>query len=142
MKLKKIFLWAVMLICLFAGIISLTVMNINISNAQKTDESSASQQYVSPVKQEVFHKSVEVEITDIKESWRSNKICKWAVTVKSNEYGLENTFEEFTDAMNSSAYGYELYCGKLHVGDKIKAQLLTWKTGDNIDKRQLNNLVK
>lgn len=76
-----------------------------MSMAQETGDSSTPQQYVQPVKQEVFHKTVEVEITDIKETWRSNKLCKWAVTVKSNEYGPENTFEEFTDAMNTSAYG-------------------------------------
>lgn len=100
------------------------------------------QEYIHQEYQQLFYKTIDVEITDIKYTWAANNLSKWSVSVKSNEYDLAGTFEEFSSVMNSSAYGYDLYSGKIKEGDIIKAKMYTWKTGENIDKRSLNNLVK
>ena len=101
-----------------------------------------SQEYIHQENQQLFYKTIDVEITNITYTWAANNLSKWSVSVKSNEYDLTGTFEEFSSTMNSSSYRYDLYCRKIKEGAIIKAKMYTWKTGDHIDKRHLNNLVK
>ena len=102
----------------------------------------SNQTYNPPVQQEIFYKTISVKITDIQQTWRTNNLCKWSITVISDEYNLEESFEEGTSAFSSTTYGYDLYQGNLKVGDTIKARMNIWKTGDRIDKRQITSLEK
>lgn len=92
--------------------------------------------------EQIFHKITEVRVTEIKKTWEAKNLIKWSVTVRSDEYNLEETYEEYIEMLNSSTYGLDIYHGKIKKDSIIKAELLTWKTGDVINRRDLNGLKK
>lgn len=90
----------------------------------------------------MYHKTIPVEITEIKKTWSSNRENSWCITVKSKEYNLEKSFNQSCNFMHSDVYAGKLYYGQLEKGDTINATLLSWKQGDKIIRRDLDGLVE
>lgn len=90
----------------------------------------------------MYHKRIPVKIVEIQKTWSSNKEQIWCITVKSDEYNLEKSFKQGMSAMYSDIYAGKLYKGEIKEGDIIYAELLSWKQGDKIIKRDIDNLIE
>ncbi|MBO3359498.1 hypothetical protein JJB47_12015 [Clostridium perfringens] len=90
----------------------------------------------------IYHKRIPVKMVEIQKTWSSNKEQIWCITVKSDEYNLEKSFKQGMSAMYSNIYAGKLYRGETKEGDIIYAEFLSWKQGDKIIKRDIDNLIE
>ena len=100
--------------------------------------------YNKPKQQKVimYHKRIPVKIKEIRKTWCSNKEQAWCVTVKSDKYKLEKSFNQSMSFMHSDTYAGKLYYGEIKQGSTIYAELLSWTQGDKIIERELGSLVE
>lgn len=106
------------------------------------DTSTSKENNEKHVETVMYYKTVPVKITEIKKIWNSNRETTWIVSVKSTEYKLEDSFRQTSTFAHNDAYAYDLYRGKLEVGDTIYAEMNSWKKGDKVTKRVLSHLVE
>lgn len=90
----------------------------------------------------LYHKRIPVKVVEIKKTWNSNKEQIWSVKVKTDEYKLEETFNQSMSFMHSDEYANDLYYGNVKEGSIIYANLLSWKQGDKVTRRELKELVR
>lgn len=95
-----------------------------------------------PAPEVLYNKDIDVVVTKVVKTWASNKENIWDVTVKSDEYGVEKTFKESTSLGYSTPYGNDLYYGQVKIGSILKCNMYSWKQGDVVTRRQLNNLTR
>lgn len=131
MKSKLFVLFMSMVLCvLLIGCENSTRNNIQNEQVEKQEESV------------MYHKRIPVKIVEIQKTWSSNKEQIWCITVKSDEYNLEKSFKQGMSAMYSDIYAGKLYRGEIKEGDIIYAELLSWKQGNKIIKRDIDNLIE
>lgn len=131
MKSKLFVLFMSMVLCvLLIGCENSTKNNIQNEQVEKQEEAV------------MYHKRIPVKIVEIQKTWSSNKEQIWCITVKSDEYNLEKSFKQGMSAMYSDIYAGKLYRGEIKEGDIIYAELLSWKQGDKIIKRDIDNLIE
>ena len=131
MKSKLFVLFMSMVLCvLLIGCENSTKNNIQKEQVEKQEEAV------------MYHKRIPVKIVEIQKTWSSNKEQIWCITVKSDEYNLEKSFKQGMSAMHSDVYAGKLYRGEIKEGDTIYVELLSWKQGDKIIKRDIDNLIE
>lgn len=131
MKSKIFVLFMSMVLCvLLIGCENSTKNNIQNEQVEKQEEAV------------IYHKRIPVKIVEIQKTWSSNKEQIWCITVKSDEHNLEKSFKQGMSAMYSDIYAGKLYRGEIKEGDIIYAELLSWKQGDKIIKRDIDNLIE
>lgn len=131
MKSKLFVLFMSMVLCiLLIGCKNDTKNNIQNGQVKKQEEVV------------MYHKRIPVKIVEIQKTWSSNKEQIWCIAVKSDEYNLEKSFKQGMSAMYSDIYAGKLYKGEIKEGDIIYAELLSWKQGDKIIKRDIDNLIE
>ena len=86
----------------------------------------------------MYYKTIPVEVVDIKNTWNNAKTNTYiySITVKSEEYGLN----KILDIKNGYPYFYEAYTGQIKPGDIINAELISYKQGDTVTRRYINQL--
>ena len=90
----------------------------------------------------MYYKTIPVKITEIRKIWCSNREVVWMVSVKSDKYKLEKSFKQSLAFGYSDPYSDDLYRGNLKVGNTIYAEMDSWKKGNKIVGRELQNLVE
>lgn len=130
----KKFLVGICVVCLSIGLFCGCTQDNNRNDRQPTHKSEP--QTV------MYHKKVPVKITEINKTWSSNKEQAWCLTVKSDKYKLEESFNQSMSPMHSDTYAGKLYRGEIKQGSTIYAEMLSWKKGDKIVKRELSSLVE
>ena len=90
----------------------------------------------------MYYKTINVKVISVQPIYHYYSTHKFLITVRSEEYGLEESYEEGISGMTSSEYGYECFHGEIKEGNTIKAILYSWKIGDTITRRELGELVK
>lgn len=90
----------------------------------------------------MYYKRIPVKITEIRKTWCSNKEQVWCITVKSDKYKLEESFRQSMSFMHSDIYAGKLYYGEIKQGSIIHAELLSWKKGDKVIRRELGSLIE
>lgn len=128
---KKILLWII-------GIVSFAVFSVGLILADSLlkEDYQYTPQSESPV---LYYKDIDVVVVKNEKYNHWGKVKKYSqsITVKSEEYGLEETF-----TYSGSGMFVNMPYWSLKEGDVIKAELYSWKmesTGE-ITKREINSL--
>lgn len=128
---KKILLWII-------GIVSFVVFSVGLIlvDSLLKEDYQYTPQSESPV---LYYKDIDVVVVKNEKYNHWGKVKKYSqsITVKSEEYGLEETF-----TYSSSGMFVNMPYWSLKEGDVIKAELYSWKmesTGE-ITKREINSL--
>lgn len=92
-----------------------------------------------PEQPHLYWKTINVEVTEVNHEAHWFSIMhryQMSLTVKSEEYGLEKTFNIYSQGVKPEGWDYK-------EGDIIEAELYTWKmdsTGEII-KREINKIL-
>lgn len=123
------------------NISAIIFIGISLSACGVDNPTNQSQQ--APVQEEVmYHKTIDVKVISIQNTWRTNKEIDWNLKVRSDEYNLEKDFRVVSTNMSSTPYAYECYYGKIQPNSIIKCELDSWKQGETLTRRELGNLVQ
>lgn len=124
---------------LFIFIICMGVLFLG-AVSKSAEENSSTSTYVAPEPKVMYYKTIPVEVVDIKNTWNNAKTNTYiySITVKSEEYGLNKTL----DISNGYPYFYKAYTGQIKPGDIINAELISYKQGDTVTERYINQLKK
>jgi cellulose synthase/poly-beta-1,6-N-acetylglucosamine synthase-like glycosyltransferase len=118
-------------VAFFCGFFLILIAFFMILSLPKLPESES--EYVPPEEPHLYWKDIDVVVTDItKRRSLNGRHYSVTITVKSEEYGLEETF---TYHKQKQYWNYD-------KGETVKAQLYSWvmdSTGE-IVKRQLNKV--
>lgn len=127
-----IFLCALFIFIACIGILFLGAVS------KSTEENRQTSNYVAPEPEVMYYKTIPVEVVDIKNTWNNVKTHTYiySITVKSEEYGLTKTL----DIKNGYPYFYEAYSGRIKAGDIINAELISYKQGETVTRRYINQL--
>lgn len=120
---------------LIFALIILTVLLVACSNCNSpVGDNSPTKEYP-----HLYWKTIDVEVTEVNHEAHWFSIVhryQMSLTVKSEEYGLEKTFNIYSQGVKPEEWDYK-------EGDIIEAELYTWKmdsTGEII-KREINKIL-
>jgi hypothetical protein len=129
---------------IFIGLICLVLTGCNKESNIKAEYGEP--QVIQPAEPPIhkLSKTIPVTVTNVSTSYYNTKSHDFAVkvTVKSEEYGLEKTYNLQGSNMGSAPYAYEIYIGQIRAGSIINADMYSWVKEDQVLKRELNNLVR
>lgn len=127
-----LFLCALFIFIVCSGILFLGAVS------KSAEESRQSSNYVAPEPEVMYYKTIPVKVVDIENTWFNTKTNTYiySITVKSEEYGLTKTLE----IKNGYPYFYEAYTGDIKEGDTLNAELISYKQGDTVTRRYINQL--
>lgn len=109
-----------------------------LPSQETLDNEPTIQQLAEPETRELY-KTIDVVITDVKCTWRSNREAFYSVKYKTDEYGLEETDSQIS---NWTSFGYKLERKELDVGSVVQATLWSTVQGDKVLGRRLGTLEK
>lgn len=122
---------------IFITIMSCLIVLVVKANMKTT---SVTNSHVVQEPEIIYHKTIPVEVIDIRNTWFNVKTNTYIynITIESKEYNLKKSL----DITQGNPYFYEAYTGNIKQGDTILANLISFKQGDKITRRYIDQLIK